>query len=76
MDVNITTGQMTDAEVDAELDGIVIESGRKGIVEKIAHLEQLLVRFDRGEFDDTRVPKAPPVLVLPPSEFQSAPSEQ
>ena len=86
LDVNVSVGQMSDAEIEAERKMIEIEivalTGREGILEDIARLERRLIRFDNGEFDDilpphlARVPKAPPVLVLPPSEFHSVPSEQ
>ena len=82
VDVRVTTGQMSDAEIAAGRDEIDCEliklSGREGIKERIAHDEKLLVRFDRGEFDDVlppqfaRVPKSPPLVVLGASEFQSA----
>ncbi len=86
VDVNVAYSEMSDAELAAERERFdreyVIDFGREGIEERIAAWKHLLVRFDNGEFDDilppdlARVPKAPPVLVLPPSEFQSAPSEQ
>lgn len=85
VDVNVNFSDMSDAELDAECDRQELEGvslyGREGIVEGIARLEQLLVRFDNGEFDDilpaavARVPKSPPLVVLPASEFQTAPSE-
>ncbi len=86
VDVNVNFSDMSDAELDAERDRQELEgvslSGREGIVEQIAHYKNLLVRFDNGEFDDilppalARVPKSPPLVVLPASEFQNTSSEQ
>ena len=77
---------MSDAELDAERDrmdrGWLSLSGRKGVEEKIAYYETLLVRFDSGEFDEilppqfARVPKSPPLVALSASEFEIAPSER
>ncbi len=84
--VSVTVEHMNDAEVDAERERLELEYvssfGREGIVERIARDEKLLVRFDRGEFDNilpprlARVPKSPPLVVLGASEFQTAPSER
>ena len=86
VDVNVSVSQMSDTELDAEQERFdrecVIELGREGIEERIAAWKHLLVRFDNGEFADillpavARVPKAPPVLVLPVSEFQSTPAKE
>ena len=55
VDVNITTGQMNDAEVEAELDEIERErvqmGGRPWIEAKIAKYKCYLAEFDSGEFD-------------------------
>ena len=55
VDVNVTTGLMTDAEIDAERDGIEREMvqmcGRPWIEAKIAGYKCLLDEFDSGKFD-------------------------
>ncbi len=56
VDVNITTGQMSGAELAAELDEIERESvrreGRPWVEAKIAKFKCYLVEIDSGEFDD------------------------
>ena len=55
VDVNLTAGQMNDAEVEAELDEIERErvqmGGRPWIEAKIARYKCLLDEFDSGKFD-------------------------
>ncbi len=76
VDVNVTTGQMTDAEIDAERDEIDREMvqmvGRPWIEAKIARYKCLLDEFDSGVFD---VP-VPPRPALPAPGLQNTPSEQ
>ncbi len=76
VDVNVTTGQMSDAEVDAELDEIerdnVRREGRPWIEAKIARYKCLLDEFDSGEFDTPVAPRAS----LPAPVLQSALSEE
>ena len=86
VDVRVTVGDMSDAEIDAGRDKIDCEhvclSGREGIEERIAHDKELLVRFDSGEFDEilppqfARAPKSPPLVVLGASEFQTVSPEK
>ena len=79
VDVNVTTGKMTDAEINAELAEVELErireGGREWIVEQIAHYESRLAEFDGGAFDVPTVPRSSPLVVLPASDFQTAPSE-
>ncbi len=55
VDVNITTGQMSGAELAAELDEIerdnVRREGRPWVEAKIAKFKRYLVEIDSGEFD-------------------------
>jgi len=75
VDVNVTTGQMTSAEVEAELDEIECEQirlgGRPWIEAKIARYKYRLAEFDSGEFD---VP-VPPRAALPAPALGNGQSE-
>ena len=76
VDVNVTTGQMTSAEVEAELDEIECEQirlgGRPWIEAKIARYKYRLAEFDSGEFD---VP-VPPRAALPAPALGNGPLEK
>jgi len=76
VDVNVTTGQMSDAEIDTELDEIEREEirlgGRPWIEAQIARYKCLLDEFDSGEFD---IP-VPARAALPAPVFQGTPSEE
>ena len=86
VDVRVTAAQMSDAELPARLAEMdrewVCLSGREGIEERIAHDKELLVRFDRGEFDSilppqfARAPKSPPLVALSASEFRTVSPEK
>ena len=76
VDVHVTTGEMSDAEVEAEFDEIerdnVRREGRPWIEARIARYKCLLDEFDSGEFDAP----VPPRAALPAPVLQTAPSEQ
>ncbi len=76
VDVHVTTGEMSDAEVDAELVEIererVIEGGRPWLEGQIAYFQRKLDEFDSGEFDAS----VPPRAAVPAPVRQSAPSEE
>jgi len=86
VDVNVTTGQMTDAEINAELAEVELErireGGREWIVERIARYERFLAEFDSGAFDEhapqrvAGAPASPPLVALPASEFQTVLPEE
>ncbi len=76
VDVNVTTGEMSDAEVEAEIDEIERDNmrreGRPWIEAKIARYKCLLDEFDSGEFDTLVAPRAS----LPAPVLQNGPSEE
>ena len=76
VDVNVTTGQLTDAEIDAELAEVELErvrmGGRPWIEAKIAGYKCLLDEFDSGKFDAP----VPSRAALPAPALQNIPSEQ
>ena len=76
VDVNVTTGEMSDAELEAELDEIerdnVRREGRPWIEGQIAYFQRKLDEFDNGKFDTLVAPRA----ALPAPVLQNGPSEE